>query len=211
VAVREAVVVDAHLAKRYIHRAPRKLRGELCREANIEFGREDGEAVRIVTKEAVCAELLKMTEELEELTRQSEQSAQFLKELEEWGAGESPGEKHCGSCHRLLVKTLGYKFPCGHCFHEKCLIELARETLSLDEVDVLNAILAKPRPRKAEMEQRESLVAGDCPLCGERATGRIRKSVVPVDMNEWSLAISDAQPSKGGQSAALRRLFTNRY
>jgi hypothetical protein len=206
-AVCEAALVEAHLAKRYIHRAPRKLRAELCRAANIEFGREDGEAVRIATKEAVCAELLTMTEELEQLTRQSEQSAQFLKELEEWGAGKARGERACGGCRRPLVRTVGYRFPCGHLFHEKCLVRIARETLSLEDTDLLDGLLAKPRPAKPEVEQHEALVAGDCPLCGERAAGRIRRPVVPPDSCQWSFAL--AEP--GGQKAgSLRRIFGNR-
>jgi hypothetical protein len=208
VAVKEASMIEVNLAKRYIHRAPRKLQAELCREANIEIGREDGEAVRIVTKEAVCEELVKMTEELEQLTKESEQSAQFLKELEEWGAGECRSERNCGGCRKLLVRTIGYKFPCGHCFHEKCLIRMVKEILSAEEIELLNGILGKPRPSKSEMEQREILIAGDCPLCGEKATTKILRSVVPPESNQWSFGLTEAGTTKGGGS--LLRIFANR-
>jgi hypothetical protein len=207
IAAHEAIAVEVNLAKHYIHRAPRTLQADLCREVDIEFAREDGQALRLVTKNSVTEELRNMLKELDALTKQSEQSAHFLKELDEWGSVENPEEKVCGICRRKLIRTVGYRFPCGHAFHEKCLMDVAKQLLSVDEVDLLGKLNTKTKPTQDEAAKREKLIAGDCPLCGEKAVTKIRKQlVVPGASTPWSFDLADLSLFKPKQSA--RRIFS---
>jgi hypothetical protein len=185
-AVKIAKRVDLHIAQRYVHHAPREIRAELCRAADIEYEHEEGEEmVRCKTKEAVTRELQSMIAELEALGRQGKASADFLKELEEWGTAESEEEGFCGICRRRLTGTSGYRFPCGHCFHKDCLIEAARPLVGEAEREIIDA-------KGKDSEAAERIFAEDCPLCGMLSVNRIRHCVLPIDRPPlWGLDASD--------------------
>jgi hypothetical protein len=182
--------VDVHIAQRYIHHAPREIRAELCRAADVEYEHEEGEtAVRCKTKDAVSRELKAMIGELEALAKQGKASADFLKELEEWGTTESEEESHCGSCRRRLAGAAGYRFPCGHCFHRECLVEAVRPIVGEEEREIIGVDGKGKNPEAAE-----KVFASDCPLCGIVSVNRIRFPVLsPGATALWSLEIADLE------------------
>jgi predicted RNA-binding Zn-ribbon protein involved in translation (DUF1610 family) len=205
---RQAVVtahrVDHHLTQKYIRTAPRSMQAELCREVDIELSREEGEAaVRLSTPASVADELRTIVSELEQLARKGKESAGFLKDLEEWGTTESPEQKICGTCRKKLSRTVGKKFPCGHCFHDYCLTEAAKEFLLHEQREELGAILVMPKPTQLELQRKDELTASDCPLCGELAVGRIRR--LPIFTTpQWGLLLADLDQFRGGAQGQKR-------
>jgi hypothetical protein len=191
VAVETAHRVDLNLAKHFIHRAPRGIQTSLCRLIDIELELEDGEAARTPTREAVCRELTKVARDLADLAKSAEQSAHFLQDLEAWGTCEEDPETTCGICHRLLVRCHGYRFPCGHVFHDHCLTKAVQDILPADEREQLDAVLSSGKRSEAAIQKKEEIVACDCILCGERSIDRIRRSAVPPGSNQWSLDLAD--------------------
>jgi hypothetical protein len=211
---RQAVVtahrVDHHLTQKYIRTAPRSMQAELCREVDIELSREEGEAaIRLLTPASVADELRTIVSDLELLARKGRESAGFLKDLEEWGTTESPEQKICGACRKKLSRSVGKRFPCGHCFHDYCLIETAKELLLDDQRKELNAILVMPKPTQLEVQRKDELIASDCPLCGEFGVGRIRRT--PAFANpQWGLALTDLDQFRGGAQGQRRQVGIGR-
>jgi hypothetical protein len=196
VAVETAHRVDVNLAKHYIHRAPRSLQSGLCRLVDIELELADGEAARTPTREAVCRELRKVARDLDDLGKQAQESAKFLQELEAWGTKEESPENSCGICRRLVFRSFGYRFPCGHVFHEHCLTKAVQELMSLAELDALNEVIAHAKRSAVARQRKEELIAVDCVLCGERAVDRVYRPLVQPDSSQWSLDLADlAAPS----------------
>jgi hypothetical protein len=198
-AVDAANKVSKHLAQHYIHRSPRSIRAELCKLVDIELVQEDGQAVRIATKDTLLRELATINQERKKLEEQSVESAQFLKELEEWGNREAPPQTHCGKCRKKMAGATAYKFPCGHLFHERCLTELVMTLLSQEELGVLKGILAERKPKAAQIAIKDKMIGSDCPVCGQRATQKIRRSIVPIESCQWALELPQpfGQAKKG--------------
>jgi hypothetical protein len=206
-AVLTAKLVSRELTIRYIRRAPRALRAKLCQQVDIEIDREEGqEAIRLASKAAVAKELTKMVGELKSLEEQSRESVKFLRELEEWGQGDTKPESSCGLCHRNLSGSAGYRFVCGHAFHTDCITGHVRARLTFldpEKVAVLDRICETPNPKSDALRLREQLLASDCPICGMIAVEAARQPLVSLSHPKWGLTI-EAEPA-----SPPRRPFAN--
>ena len=181
---------EVQLTYHFIRKAPKSMRGDLCREVNIELPRDkdDEELVRAATKETVAKELEETIAKLKVLSKQNEKSLQFLKELEEWGSTESPPQSHCARCRKNMRGSIGYAFPCGHVLHQDCLIQELSTILTAPERAKLREICAKSNPTKEEIEEKERLIASDCPLCSCISAKKIGVFIVPDEKaGEWSI------------------------
>ena len=198
---REAVIAarkvpngDIQLIYHFIRKAPKSMRGDLCREVDIELPRDndDDELVRAATKETVAKELEATIEKLKVLGKQNEKSLQFLKELEEWGSTESQESQpqmHCGCCRKSMRGGYGYAFPCGHSLHQRCLEREMARILSPEEQARLGQLLKKTNPTREEIDEREKLLASDCPLCGMISASKIGVYIVSdEEKGDWSTA-----------------------
>ena len=145
------------------------------------------------------------------LTEQSQESVQFLKELEEWGSVESPEEKKCRGCGELLAGSTGYRFPCGHCFHSQCLVNEVRPLLDYGERFRLDELLKNRKPTRSEAEERDNIVAGDCPCCGMISSRKINLPIVVADAGEWALDLPTGQISLKDSRKKGSGMFSSGY
>eukprot|EP01084_Bolivina_argentea_P159467 277728_1 len=113
----------------------------------------------------------------------------------------------CEECYERAVSQECYVFPCGHAFHSECLFRALRPYLSLEQVKRVTELLdqlgrknlssgevqdvtdnARATRFKSSLQMElDSLLAADCPLCGEVMIGSIDKPLGRDDGEEERL------------------------
>jgi hypothetical protein len=139
-----------------------------------------------------------MVTELKQLEEQSRESVKFLRELEEWGQGDTKPESSCGVCHRSLSRAAGYRFVCGHAFHVDCITAHVRARLAFldpEKVAILEGIAQTANPKSEALRLREQLSASDCPICGMIAVEAARQPLISTSNPKWGLVLEADPPS----------------
>ena len=189
---------DKNFIQHFIRRSPRAIQAALCRTAGIEMEPDDDtSAIRAASKDTVSNEIQKMEEKLKKLEEKFEESEEFLQTLQKWGIDEKAGSSTCSVCGRLLNGQSGYCFPCGHSYHETCLIKATKPTLSITDHDKL---LMYQQTQSSEYRKwLEETITEECPLCGMKSVQAIQTKIQDDDELAWPTYIGDivANSKKG--------------
>ncbi len=125
--------------------------------------------------------------EMEEYTESADAIQAEIKSLSERTLTMS-NTQPCEGCYKFAISQEFYLFPCGHAFHSECLFralrpyllpeqvkritelldqQLGQENLSSDEVEDVTENVEATRLKLSLQMELDSLIAADCPLCGE--------------------------------------------
>src|SRR5271169_5682784 len=131
-------------------------------------------------KEEICSALEEYSHEIDRLKQQMDDSARSSQSIQssisDLGrryaviqAGES-----CSICGYPLLTRQFYVFPCRHTFHADCLANKLKEeggvTLKRRIAEVqgeLGRVVGNDDARKVALAEFDSVVAGECVLCGD--------------------------------------------
>mmetsp|Transcript_13019 Transcript_13019/g.19636 ORF Transcript_13019/g.19636 Transcript_13019/m.19636 type:complete len:1090 (-) Transcript_13019:185-3454(-) len=149
-----------------------------------------------------------MREEMEELSSAAEMIETELTSVTTRGYGVRAGQV-CEICEDPILgrQRQFYLFPCGHGFHEDCLLKKSPEyldsdtdvklALSLEEQIKGVAARAKDNDKRslAQLEQLQAeldgLIAADCPLCGDSMIRSVGRSLISsgdaLEAKSWEL------------------------
>jgi vacuolar protein sorting-associated protein 18 len=146
-------------------------------------------------KDEICSALEEYSHQVDRLKRQMDDSARSSQSIQmgiaDLGrryaiiqAGES-----CSICGYPLLTRQFYVFPCRHTFHADCLVTKLKEDGSpmlkrrINEVQGELGRVGSDEARKKAMEEFDSVVAGECVLCGDLMVKSIDGGF-PGDRNE---------------------------
>jgi len=130
-------------------------------------------------KDEICAALEDYSTQIDRLKQQMDESSRSshsiqtsISDLKYRYAVIQAGES-CGICGYPLLTRQFYVFPCRHAFHADCLVAKLKEQASatlkrrIKEVQGELGRVASGEDRRKVMEEFDSVVAGECILCGD--------------------------------------------
>jgi len=172
------------LIRRYIRASPKNLWNSFCTEYHITHI-EDEERSTTMTKDKLATRLSEMRTRIKELEKSAKESAQFLQELDEWGGeGKSPSDK-CPCCRKSLSGSTVIAFPCGHAFHNQCLLSKVSDTLSPNLYTELKDLCKQTKLSAENERKKDQLLTEDCPLCGLASINSLRINIVPAGYHKF--------------------------
>ncbi|CCK67969.1 tethering complex subunit PEP3 KNAG_0A02800 [Huiozyma naganishii CBS 8797] len=97
----------------------------------------------------------------------------------------------CDSCHRILQTRKFLVFPCGHCFHNDCLIKkilLSNDFMLKSQIENFQKRLARDK-KYGQLTELESLMTTKCCLCSDLNINTLDNLVTvnQADIEKWSL------------------------
>jgi vacuolar protein sorting-associated protein 18 len=130
-------------------------------------------------KDEICFALEEYSHQVDRLKQQMDDSARSSQSIQMGISGLScryaviqAGES-CLICGYPLLTRQFYIFPCRHTFHADCLVTKLKEEASpmlkrrINEVQGELGRVGSDETRKKAMEEFDSVVAGECVLCGD--------------------------------------------
>jgi len=160
-------------------------------------------------KDAICTSLQEYNQHIDSLKEDMDEATESAKEIR--GEIQTFRNKYsfvkaqdkCASCGFPLMTRGFYLFPCGHAFHNDCLIrevlpylssskrntveELQRRLMSkegLKKSGSPTVVASLGRPEPSLKEKLDDIVANECPYCGDLMIRCVDKPF--IDEDEYS-------------------------
>ncbi|ANZ75510.1 BA75_02591T0 [Komagataella pastoris] len=137
-------------------------------------------------------EMKLLSQEMEESAAISETIKKELVEFKNDSFQIIEPKESCSVCNRILITRKFMIFPCGHSFHQDCLVSSILESNDYklkSQISSIEKRMSSKRESRAELrEEIDKLLSGKCCLCSDLKINSIEDPFISVsDKDDWQL------------------------